>query len=182
MHGPMINPPRHTRVDGWGGPNEDQTGNDNDRKGTPPVVCLDDDAPVLAAVARLSTPGPERRDSLARMTASGWETLGAMVGVLSSVAHRVGLDDDLRWRVMALQRAVDARDPSPFPLALGGTGREPPPAVIAWSYERGTPEDLPEVAVWFLADAACALAEGEGLEELRGAWAVLDAWADTAGR
>jgi len=88
----------------------------------------------------------------------------------------VGIDEELRWRVAALRRAVDSRDPSPLPLALGSTGRNPPPSVIAWSHERATDDELPEVAVWFLAEGACSLAEGAGIDELRAAWAAIEAW------
>lgn len=154
----------------------------NDDEGTipppPPVVLIPDDAtPALDAVARLSTPSPERIESHTSISPQGWQMLTELVAVLASIASRVGVDDELKWRVAALQRAVAARDSSPLPLALGSTGREPPPAVVAWCDERATRDELGEVAVWFLADAACALAEGAELEELRGAWALLDAWA-----
>lgn len=195
MQGRMINTPRQTQEKWRGGQDEEnQTGNDNDRPGADSAVFLlprdgggsrdthDDDDTALEAVARLSSPGPERRETLTRITPAGWQTLSELVAVLASIATRVGVDDELRWRVAALQRAVDSHDPSPFPLALGSTGREPPPAVIAWSHERATVEDLPEVAVWFLADAACELAEGAGIEELRGAWAMLHAWASAVSR
>jgi hypothetical protein len=165
------------RGDGHGR-DDDHTGNDNDPAAAPPVAAPlgDDDEEVFEAVARLSNPGGERREPEARISPAGWQTLADLVGVLASVAARVGVDEELRWRVAALQRAVDSRDPSPFPLALGSTGRNPPPSVVAWSHDRATADELPEVAVWFLAEAACSLAEGAGIDELRAAWAVLEAW------
>ena len=166
------------RGGGRGRADDDLRGNDNDPTVAPTVVppLGDEDDEVFEAVARLSNPGGERRAPEARISPAGWQTLADLVGVLASVAARVGVDDELRWRVAALQRAVDSRDPSPFPLALGSTGRNPPPSVVAWSHDRATADELPEVAVWFLAEAACSLAEGAGIDELRAAWAVLEAW------
>lgn len=97
--------------------------------------------PTTTAAPR---PSPDRIETHVTISAEAWPTLGELVAVLASIAARVGVDEELRWRIAALHRAIAGRDPSPLPLALGDTGREPPPAVIAWSQE--------------LADGACASA------------------------
>jgi len=169
--------------DGEGSADGAHAGNDNDPVAPSAAPSLGDDSDeMFEAVARLSNPDLMRREPEARISPTGWQTLSELVDVLASVAARVGIDEELRWRVAALRRAVDSRDPSPLPLALGSTGRNPPPSVIAWSHERATEEELPEVAVWFLAEGACSLAEGAGIDELRAAWAAIEAWSLKVGR
>lgn len=174
MHSRMMSTARWRRADRGVGP----ASNDDVESVAPPSPSRvpDEAAPALDAVARLSTPSPDRIESHVEISIDAWRTLDALVVVLASIASRVGVDEELGWRVAALQRAVATRDPSPLPLALGDTGREPPPAVVAWAEERATAEELAEVAVWFLADGACAIAEGADLDVLRGAWALLESW------
>ncbi len=183
MQARMVNSSGVKRHEGEESAEEAHAGNDNDPVAPSASPSLDDDSDeMFEAVARLSNPDLMRREPEARISPSGWQTLSELVDVLASVAARVGIDEELRWRVAALRRAVDSRDPSPFPLALGSTGRNPPPSVIAWSHERATDEELPEAAVWFLAEGACSLAEGAGIDELRAAWAAIEAWSLKVGR
>lgn len=177
--------PRLLRPEQRGAP--DDAPSTNDDGGAAPVRprpsrVPDEDTPALDAVARLSTPSPDRIETHVTISAEAWQTLGELVAVLASIAARVGVDEELRWRIAALQRAIAGRDPSPLPLALGDSGREPPPAVIAWSQELASVDELGEVAVWLLADGACAIAEGADLDALCGAWALLDSWAAAVAR
>lgn len=173
----MVNTSGVKRHEGEEGVDELHAGNDNDPVAPSAAPSLSGEGDeMFEAVARLSNPDLMLREPECRISPAGWQTLSELVDVLASVAARVGIDGELRWRVAALRRAVDSRDPSPFPLALGSTGRTPPPSVIAWSHDRATDEELPEAAVWFLAEGACSLAEGAGIDELRAAWAAIEAW------
>lgn len=46
-------------------------------------------------------------------------------------------------------------------------------------HDRATANELPEIEVWMVADAACGLAEGRGPQVLHGVPVVLDAWAES---
>lgn len=115
--------------------------------------------------------------ALPSLDAPTWETLAREVARLSRLASGCDLGADLRWRVRALERAVETRSVDLLPLALGATGRAAPPEVEAWSYDGVTETaEVAAVAVWHLAVAALDVAEGGDASALSAPRAVLDAW------
>lgn len=130
--------------------------------------------PGLVTVASLM----DQSGDIARMTSAAWEALAVEVARLEPLVARRAFDADLRWRVRALRRAVATRNPALLPLALGRTGRAPPASAAAWAREGAIlrEHELAEVAVWHMADAAHALAEGATVDVLRGARKVLGDW------
>ena len=101
----------------------------NDDGGATPVPprpsrVPDEDTPALDAVARLSTPSPERIETHVTISAEAWQTLGELVAVLASIAARVGVDEELRW-------------PSALAAVAGFVGGERCRAVAALTFMEG---------------------------------------------
>lgn len=108
-----------------------------------------------------------------------WEAIAAEAARLAWLVDVHALGAEIRWRVAALERATEARSVELLPLALGATGRLPPPPVEAWSYDGVTSADeIAEAAVWHLAVAGLEPSEGAPLDVLRGPRAVTDALAE----
>ncbi|TAK21083.1 MAG: hypothetical protein EPO40_30050 [Myxococcaceae bacterium] len=102
------------------------------------------------------------------MTDDRWNALSAVVDSLASLADSAGVSHERRRRIRALERAVEQRNPDLFQVALDGSATAAPTEVD---------DELPDIAIWSVAEAACSLAEGEGVEVLEGATLTLEAWA-----
>lgn len=104
------------------------------------------------------------------MTDDRWNALSAVVDSLASLADSAGVSHERRRRIRALERAVEQRNPDLFQVALDGSGSATaPPTEVD--------DELPDIAIWSVAEAACSLAEGEGVEVLEAATLTLEAWA-----
>ncbi len=104
------------------------------------------------------------------MTDARWDALSAVVDNLASLADSAGVSPERRRRIRALEKAVVQRNPDLFQVALDGSG-------AATAAPTEVDDELPDIAIWSVAEAACALAEGENEDVLVAATLTLEAWA-----
>lgn len=103
------------------------------------------------------------------MTNDRWNALSPLVDCLASLADSAGVSHERRRRIRALERAVAQRNPDLFQVALDGAGS-------AAALPTAVDDELPDIAIWSVAEAACALAEGESPDVLVAAQLTLEAW------